>query len=101
MKFQSLRGMQDIFQSDSKKWQQLRRAYQLVLNRYGIGEVQNPILENLNLFVRTVGDSSDIVNKELYSFQDRNGDFIALRPEGTAGFIRSIIEKKIEHESQQ
>jgi len=101
MKFQSLRGMQDIFQSDSKKWQQLRRAYQLVLNRYGIGEVQNPILENLNLFVRTVGDSSDIVNKELYSFQDRNGDFIALRPEGTAGFIRSIIEKKIEHESQK
>ena len=101
MKFQSLRGMQDIFQSDSKKWHQLRQAYQLVLNRYGIGEVQNPILENLNLFVRTVGDSSDIVNKELYSFQDRNGDFIALRPEGTAGFIRSIIEKKIEHESHK
>ncbi|MEK9649515.1 MAG: histidine--tRNA ligase [Gammaproteobacteria bacterium] len=101
MKFQSLRGMQDIFQPESRKWNQLRQVCQKVLNQYGIEEVHNPILENLNLFVRTVGDASDIVNKELYSFQDRNGDFVALRPEGTAGYIRSIIEKKIEHESQK
>ena len=101
MKFHSLRGMQDIFQDDSKRWRALRSILQTVLDQYGIGEVQNPILENLNLFVRTVGDASDIVNKELYSFEDRNGEHIALRPEGTAGFIRSVIEKKIEHESQK
>ena len=61
-------------------------------NSFGIKEVRTPILERSELFNRSIGDSTDIVNKEMYAFEDKNGDNICLRPEGTAGILRSMIQ---------
>jgi histidyl-tRNA synthetase len=72
-----------------------------VFENYSISEIRTPALENSSLFKRSVGDTSDIVNKELYSFFDKNNKSITLRPEGTASVIRSIIEKKIDNESHK
>ena len=68
---------------------------------YKLREIRTPALEDANLFNRSVGNASDIVNKEIYTFNDRNGKNIALRPEGTASIIRSIIEKKLDNTSQK
>jgi histidyl-tRNA synthetase len=72
-----------------------------IFENYSISEIRTPALENSSLFKRSVGDTSDIVNKELYSFLDKNDRSITLRPEGTASVIRSIIEKKIDNESNK
>ena len=72
-----------------------------IFESYSISEIRTPSLEDTNLFKRSVGDTSDIVNKELYSFLDKNDKSITLRPEGTASVIRSIIEKKIDNESHK
>ena len=94
MKFKSLRGMDDLFSIDLAKWQTLETAFKSVFLKFNAGEVRNPILESTDLFARSVGSSSDIVNKELYTFNDRNDESISLRPEGTAGLVRSLIESK-------
>ena len=94
MKFKSLRGMDDLFSSDLAKWQILETSFKSVFLKFNAGEVRNPILESTDLFTRSVGSSSDIVNKELYTFNDRNDESISLRPEGTAGLVRSLIESK-------
>tara|TARA_X000000950_G_C13873780_1_gene644002 strand:- start:939 stop:2180 length:1242 start_codon:yes stop_codon:yes gene_type:complete len=72
-----------------------------IFETYSISEIRTPALEDSSLFKRSVGDTSDIVNKELYSFMDKNDKSITLRPEGTASVIRSIIEKKIDNESNK
>ena len=72
----------------------LETAFKSVFLKFNAGEVRNPILESTDLFARSVGSSSDIVNKELYTFNDRNDESISLRPEGTAGLVRSLIESK-------
>ena len=68
MKFKSLRGMDDLFSIDLAKWQTLETAFKSVFSKFNAGEVRNPILESTDLFARSVGSSSDIVNKELYTF---------------------------------
>ena len=72
-----------------------------IFESYSISEIRTPALESSNLFKRSVGDASDIVNKELYSFLDKNEKSITLRPEGTASVIRSVIEKKIDNDTHK
>ena len=101
MNIQSLRGMPDFFPDDLQKWHSLEAVFSQVFHAYSIKEIRTPLLESTELFSRSVGNSSDIVNKELYSFLDRNNKSISLRPEGSAGVIRAIIQKKQEHEKHK
>jgi len=98
---QSLRGMPDLFPEDLEKWHILESTLATLFNSLGIKEIRTPLLESTELFNRSVGNSSDIVNKELYSFLDRNDKSISLRPEGSASVIRAIIQKKQEHEKHK
>jgi len=90
--YRSIRGMVDVFPQDSRHWQLLEHTVAEVLTRYGYGEVRLPIVEYTELFTRGIGKATDIVEKEMYSFDDRNGDSLSLRPEGTAGCVRAAIQ---------
>ena len=87
MKFKSLRGMDDLFSIDLAKWQTLETAFKSVFLKFNAGEVRNPILESTDLFARSVGSSSDIVNKELYTFNDRNDESISLDLKELLGWL--------------
>ena len=106
-KIQSLTGMMDLIANKSDKADTANRIFYAeqmlrdIFENYSISEIRTPALENSSLFKRSVGDTSDIVNKELYSFLDKSDRSITLRPEGTASVIRSIIEKKIDNESNK
>jgi histidyl-tRNA synthetase len=93
--------MPDLFPDDLKKWHMLEKKLYQAFDAFNIQEIRTPILESTELFDRSVGNSSDIVNKELYSFLDRNQESISLRPEGSASVIRAIIQKKQEHEKHK
>ena len=101
MKIQSLRGMPDFLPDDLKKWHMLEEKLAQAFDAFNIQEIRTPLLESTDLFDRSVGNSSDIVNKELYSFLDRNQESVSLRPEGSASVIRAIIQKKQEHEKHK
>ena len=101
MKIQSLRGMPDLFPEDLERWHLLESKLAKIFNSFNTKEIRTPVLESTELFGRSVGDSSDIVNKELYSFLDRNDESISLRPEGSASVIRAVIQKKQEHEKHK
>jgi len=90
--YRSIRGMVDIFPDDSRHWQFLESTVSEVLASYGYGEVRLPIVEYTELFSRGIGKATDIVEKEMYTFDDRNGDSMSLRPEGTAGCVRAAIQ---------
>ncbi len=92
----ALRGMKDIFFEDSQKFTYFIEIASSVAKRYGFNYIENPLLEETALFKRSVGESSDIVNKEMYQFIDKGGNDVCLRPEGTAGVVRSFIEKKLD-----
>ena len=104
-KIKSLTGMPDYyedFQDDnSKKIFYIEDELKKIFNLYNLKEFRTPALEDSSLFSRSVGDISDIVNKEIYSFEDKNQKNISLRPEGTAGIIRSIIQKKLDISSHK
>jgi histidyl-tRNA synthetase len=91
-KIQSIRGMNDLLPSDSSCWQYLESSIFKLLSQYGYREIRFPILESTDLFKRSIGAVTDIVEKEMYSFDDRNGDSLSLRPEGTAGCVRACEE---------
>ena len=103
-KINSLTGMLDLISNKSDKSEFADKIFltekhlKKIFQNYGMSEIRTPALEDTNLFKRSVGDASDIVNKELYSFNDKNDKNIVLRPEGTAGVIRAIIQKKIDLE---
>ena len=88
-KIQAIRGMNDLLPQDSPKWQFLERTVQSLLARYGYQEIRMPIVEQTELFKRSIGEVTDIVEKEMYTFEDRNGDSLTLRPEGTACCVRA------------
>lgn len=98
---QAVRGMNDILPADSPAWQALERALRQFANQYGYQEIRLPIVEMTELFCRSIGEVTDIVEKEMYVFQDRNGDSLALRPEGTAGCVRAGIEHGLLYNQQQ
>ncbi len=88
-KIQSIRGMNDLLPEESPVWQYLEKTVAQLLGRYGYREIRFPILEPTELFKRTIGEVTDIVEKEMYTFDDRNGESVTLRPEGTAGCVRA------------
>ena len=91
-KIQAIRGMNDILPSETAYWQRIETVCREVTTQYGYHEIRFPILEQTNLFKRSIGDVTDVVEKEMYTFDDRNGDSLSLRPEGTAGCVRAGIE---------
>ena len=88
----SIRGMRDIVPPETSLWRNLERRMVDVLERYGYRELRTPVIEPTALFTRSIGESTDIVQKEMYTFEDRNGDSLTLRPEGTASSVRALIE---------
>ncbi len=98
---QSIRGMNDILPSDSPLWQYLEGQVKSVLIQYGYREIRMPIVEATELFARGVGEHTDIVEKEMYTFNDRNDDSLTLRPEGTAGCVRAALQHGLLHNQIQ
>jgi histidyl-tRNA synthetase len=92
MKYKAPRGTRDILPDESWKWQKVERVFRETAERFGYREIRVPIFEETELFARGIGDSTDIVRKEMYTFQDRKGRSLTLRPEGTAGVVRAYIE---------
>jgi len=93
--------MPDLFPEDLERWHIFESKLSKIFHSFNTHEIRTPLLESTELFSRSVGSSSDIVNKELYSFLDRNEESISLRPEGSASVIRAIIQKKQEHEKHK
>ena len=101
MKIQSIRGMNDLLPEHSAIWQYVEATLARMLGAYSYREIRFPILEKTDLFKRAVGEVTDIVEKEMYSFDDRNGDRLSLRPEGTAGCVRACIQNGLLHNQTQ
>jgi histidyl-tRNA synthetase len=99
--FQAIRGMNDILPGESALWQGLEATVREVLAAYGYREIRLPIVEKTELFARSIGEVTDIVEKEMYTFADRNGESLTLRPEGTAGCARACIEHGLLHHQTQ
>lgn len=95
------RGTQDILPKESYKWQFIEKKLQEIAKNYNYDEIRTPMFESTDLFVRAVGGSTDIVNKEMYTFQDKGDRSLTLRPEGTAPVARSYIENKMQHNVEQ
>jgi histidyl-tRNA synthetase len=89
---QAVRGMNDVLPADIGLWQRLEAAARELLEAYGYGEIRVPILEHTELFQRAIGEYTDVVEKEMYSFADQGGESLTLRPEATAGIVRAVIE---------
>ncbi len=100
-KISKLRGMQDLDPTETRKIDFIEKSFNEIVNSYGYQEVRFPILENTELFKRSVGNESDIVNKEMFTFDSRSGKTMTLRPEGTAGCMRMAIETGLIDAGQQ
>jgi len=100
-KIQSIRGMHDVLPESTPHWQYLEATVNKLLTGYGYAEIRMPVVEKTELFSRSIGEVTDIVEKEMYTFEDRNGDSLTLRPEGTAGCVRAAIENGLIHNQQQ
>ncbi len=94
-KFKTIRGMNDVTPSEVSVWQFVEASIRSIFASYAYDEIRFPIVEQTELFSRSVGESTDIVSKEMYTFEDRNGDGISLRPEGTAGCVRACLENDL------
>jgi len=92
------KGTKDMLPKDSYKWQKVREIVNELSRKYNLKEISTPVFESTDLFVRSDGDSSDIVNKEMYTFTDKGGRSLTLKPEGTAGVVRSFIENGLGNE---
>jgi len=100
-KIQSIRGMNDLLPHESHIWQHIEAVVADVLHSYGYREIRFPILEQTALFKRAIGEVTDIVEKEMYTFEDRNGDSLTLRPEGTASCVRACEQNGLLYNQTQ
>ena len=100
MKIQVPKGTQDILPEEIEKWYYIEDAIRKILNKYGYCEIRTPIFEHTELFIRGIGENTDIVNKEMFTFPDRKGRSLTLRPEGTAPVIRAYLENRMERISK-
>ncbi|WP_439886152.1 histidine--tRNA ligase [Pseudomonas sp. MBLB4123] len=89
---QAIRGMNDILPEQTPAWRYLENTFAHLLKGYGYKEIRVPVLEFTELFARGIGEGTDVVDKEMYTFLDRNGESLTLRPEGTAGTVRAVLE---------
>jgi histidyl-tRNA synthetase len=92
---QSVKGMRDLFGTELRWFQHIEDTARRTFGLHGYGEIRTPILEELDVFKRSVGESSDIVNKEMYDFKDKGGRHVVMRPENTAGVVRAMIQHKL------
>ncbi|WP_133681399.1 histidine--tRNA ligase [Paludibacterium purpuratum] len=101
-KIQAVRGMNDVLPSDAPQWLYLESVLRTLLNDYGYQHIRTPMLETTPLFVRSIGEVTDIVEKEMYTFTDSlNGESLTLRPEGTAGVLRAVVEHNLLYNATQ
>ncbi len=100
MAIQAIKGVKDILPEDMPTWQHLEFTARKLFEDYGFSEIRVPVFEYTELFARSIGTSTDIVEKEMYTFEDRDGRKITLRPEGTAGVVRAFVEHKLYADSQ-
>ncbi|MGH8136019.1 MAG: histidine--tRNA ligase, partial [Steroidobacteraceae bacterium] len=100
-KFQSVRGMNDLLADQLPWWQLVERSARVLFKDFGYQEFRIPLLEHTELFQRSIGEHTDVVEKEMYSFEDRSGDSLSLRPEATAGLVRAAIEHGLLHNQKQ
>ncbi len=98
---QAIRGMNDYLPADTAIWQRIEGTLKQVLASYGYSEIRLPIVEHTPLFSRAIGEVTDVVEKEMYTFEDRNGESLTLRPEGTAGCVRAGIEHGLLYNQEQ
>ena len=98
---QAIRGMHDVLPDQTPLWQYAEQQLRDVLGAYGYSEIRTPIFEKTEVFARGIGEETDIVNKEMYTFSDRNGDSLSLRPEGTAGCVRACIQHNLLYNQTQ
>ena len=95
MAINGVKGFNDILPGEVEKWQHIEATARRVFELYGLSEIRIPILEKTELFSRSIGDATDIVEKEMYSFEDKGGNRVTMRPEGTASVMRAFIEHKM------
>ncbi|MCX7117550.1 MAG: histidine--tRNA ligase [Legionellales bacterium] len=100
-RIQAIRGMNDLLPEQSLQFRHIERTFFRSAGEYGYQEIRLPLLEQTQLFKRTIGEMTDIVEKEMYTFNDLNGDSLTLRPEGTAGCVRACLEHGLLHRQQQ
>lgn len=98
---QAIRGMNDILPEQTPAWQYVESTFRQLMQSYGYQEIRMPIVENTALFKRSIGEVTDIVEKEMYTFDDRNGDSLTLRPEGTASCVRAAMQHGLLHNQTQ
>ena len=98
---QAIRGMNDGLPDQTKLWQWTETRLRNVVASYGYEEIRTPIVESTELFKRSIGEVTDIVEKEMYTFEDRNGDSLTLRPEGTASCVRAGNQHGLLYNQQQ
>jgi len=98
---QAIRGMNDYLPEETALWQRIEGTLKQVLGSYGYSEIRLPIVEQTPLFKRAIGEVTDVVEKEMYTFEDRNGESLTLRPEGTAGCVRAGIEHGLLYNQEQ
>jgi len=95
MRYQAPRGTEDVLPVDSYKWQKVESTFRELTRKYGYLEIRTPTFEDTDVFLRTAGETSDIVTKEMYTFQDKGGRSITLKPEGTAPAMRALLEHNL------
>src|SRR5262252_5684463 len=101
MKIQSVKGFHDVLPGESARWNTLEERARAVFAQYNFQEIRLPIVERAELFQRSIGETTDIVEKEMYGFTDRDGSALTLRPEGTASVVRAYIEDNLGHADTQ
>ena len=99
MAIQALKGFKDILPGETEKWLFMEETARRIFQTFGFSEIRTPVLEKTDLFIRSIGSYTDIVEKEMYTLIDRSGDSITLRPEATVSVMRAFIEHNLQ--SQQ
>lgn len=95
IKYQAIKGVKDILPGEIEKWQFMEKTAREVFELYGFSEIRVPIFEKTAVFTRSIGETTDIVEKEMYTFNDKGGDSLTLRPEGTASVVRAYVEHNL------
>ncbi len=101
LQIRAIRGMNDLLPEDTSLWQQVEEILRQTVSSFGYSEIRMPVLEQTGLFCRAIGEVTDVVEKEMYTFEDRSGDSLSLRPEGTAGCVRACLEHNLIYNKEQ